>query len=329
MHSEDWTRYFDDESQSFYFYNASTGESKWDEAVDTASTHAGAEMYSLQKSKVPVSTLRDFKHTADTLKSSVRIVSTGRNNAYESDEEGDDVNDDDAGEGVLAPSAQFLSSTSSSSSLPSRRVNSTNRSYRALLQFDFIVLLVNAVLIEAPLCIVEGLLRCTVLSVLYLSLLCYPRYNSSNPFHTLTVSAILEDVIFSLSAVAVLCIPGAILIIYRNYVDDEWEVGPLPTLIGWSDMRRFGTVTVLGNASLASNMDTTGYPSGHNNRDGSGDDGSENSDDDGKDRNRYSHRKQDVLWKCIQQFFPQPSESLIFVPHEMIRRCNNYLQAID
>jgi hypothetical protein len=138
----------------------------------------------------------------------------------------------------------------------------------------------------------------------------------------------LEDVIFSLSAVVVLCIPGAILIIYRNYVDDEWEVGPLPTLIGWSDMRRFGAVTVLGNASLASNMDTTGHPP-DDDIDDSGDDGSDKSDDDRKDMNSSSHRKQDALWGCMRRYFPQPSESLIFVPHDIIRSCTSYLQAID
>ena len=82
--SEDWKRYFDDENQFFYFYNASTGESKWDDTVDSGSVNATTAF-----GEVECSNVGDFNQTEVIENANQRgFTAAGRDSMYES-EEGD------------------------------------------------------------------------------------------------------------------------------------------------------------------------------------------------------------------------------------------------
>ena len=114
-------------------------------------------------------------------------------------------------------------------------------------------LYINAFFVEGPLCVIEGILRVTLLLVIGLIMLIASFF----VLKWLKRYAILfiKESLISLSAlISLILLPGSVLCIYRWYNDDnDWDLAPIPTFIGWVDARRFITFTH-GNGSLAKNV---------------------------------------------------------------------------
>ncbi len=117
-------------------------------------------------------------------------------------------------------------------------------------------LYINAIVVEAPICVIEAILRVLVLIVLILLITIYylAIYRSISAAKG-EVKVLLRDIALTLVAGGTLLFPGIILYIYRNFHPrDEWNLALLPTPIGLIDCRRFLVLTVFGSASLARNV---------------------------------------------------------------------------
>ena len=190
---------------------------------------------------------------------------------------------------------------------------SRDKRMRLVMKFDFVVLFLNTMFIENPICIIEGLLRCCFLLFLAVSYLirdclCNNTIQSNADINCLVI---MEDVLFCFAAVISLLIPGMIFFIYANYdTVDDWELAPIPTLIGVSDMRRFWIIS-FGNAELASNIDGKSRESDEN-VDGS------------------TGEKQDALYLCCSKLLRfTPSRKRLLFPRQLYRNYLDFLRALD
>lgn len=129
------------------------------------------------------------------------------------------------------------------------------------LQYDLVCytrfLYLNAILIEAPLTILEAVCRIVVMVFIGLIrlvfLLC--RRKCRKAFYS--AWQYLREVVLIAAAILSLAIPGLILAVYWEYShEDEWELRPLPTVVGGVDMRRFAVVS-FGGGAQARNVTVT------------------------------------------------------------------------
>lgn len=116
-----------------------------------------------------------------------------------------------------------------------------------------VCIFINAFFVEGPLAVLEGTLRasiCLVGSAIALILATLLRDRA----FLLMCFFMLRDSILCIGAVATLCLPGSPCAVYRWYhMDREWELAPIPTIVGWVDARRFVSFT-FGNGCYASNV---------------------------------------------------------------------------
>ena len=130
---------------------------------------------------------------------------------------------------------------------------SISRSMRRDICLYSVCIFINAFFVEGPLAVVEGSLRasiCLVGSAVALILAALFRDRA----FLLMCFFMLRDSILCIGAVATLCLPGSPCIVYRWYhMDREWELAPIPTILGWVDARRFVSFT-FGNGCFASNV---------------------------------------------------------------------------
>lgn len=135
--------------------------------------------------------------------------------------------------------------------------------------------IIHAVLVEAPLCVAESLIRCLIflffsLSLLFLYCLSLPLvsclYKSSScslsplpPLLRTSALCLLESVL-SFALGLSLSVPCCILLIYRDFNGvDDWNLHSVPSLLGWIDPRRLAMIS-LGQGASASNSSFTHSP---------------------------------------------------------------------
>eukprot|EP01039_Chlorochromonas_danica_P007048 gene7048-7794_t len=112
---------------------------------------------------------------------------------------------------------------------------------------------INIVLVEGPLCVLEGIVRAVVLSVvaLLVAVMASCRLLPRSRAWKIEVT-IAKDILLTIAAATTLLIPGSIIFIYRKMsFQTSWSLCPLPTFLGAVDCRRFSTVTVFGAGSSA------------------------------------------------------------------------------
>jgi len=112
---------------------------------------------------------------------------------------------------------------------------------------------IHALLVEGPLCILEGIIRSAIFFALGLIMLLISFFALKwlKPYSIL----FLNESLITLSAVITITIlPGSVMLVYRWYHDDDdWDLAPIPTIMGWVDARRFITFTN-GNGLFAKNV---------------------------------------------------------------------------
>jgi hypothetical protein len=108
---------------------------------------------------------------------------------------------------------------------------------------------------ESPACVIEGLIKCPIL--LLSSILCLAIGVLLMPFKSgsmrLGIALFRESCLF-LAASLSLAIPGVLAFtVYRQFDSlNDWDLRPIPTIIGYVDPRRFGAIES-GDGMLAQN----------------------------------------------------------------------------
>lgn len=154
----------------------------------------------------------------------------------------------------LNPSLDKKSNSSLKSSL-----NSTSNSFDDLCYRRWVW--VNAILVDAPFAALECLIRSLYLSFLLVIHLVYLIVTSKGKIRVFcdsnfsTLRDIAIEILISSVCFLSLLIPGFVLIVYKEFDGSfEWNLSPLPTLIGWVDPRRL-LVFCLGVGRMARNRD--------------------------------------------------------------------------
>ena len=304
---ESWDRYFDEKEKHWYYFNAQTGESKWEEesadnpqSSDTQQPWNGIanpidgydaefedgnseeEDEGLEQS-VDHYFAAQHRHPLPATAQEEGIIreAEGRNQVNEhrrvtfSDE---------------AESVQYEGDDASKLMPPKRwqiRYELVKQDTAAALRCWNYCFFFHACACEAPCAVVEGSLRgcalllcATVLAcVTFLVYLAEPKHarnsvsvgeGSAVPISRHRNEELLsaymlgfvrrwwrEGVLFLVSAASLVVCPCSACVVYRGYSaeeEDEWNMSPLPTVLGAVDPRRFGTF-VFGQGSEAANVD--------------------------------------------------------------------------
>jgi hypothetical protein len=124
---------------------------------------------------------------------------------------------------------------------------------------------VNAIIFESPLCVLESYLRIAFLIITILCMvafrLCLRRNLNKIRESILTI---LKDIMFTFAASLSFLLPGLILYIYKGFHPrDDWNLRPLPTIIGRVDCRRYFTIVLFGSGYFARNNVSTLSNSSH------------------------------------------------------------------
>lgn len=207
-----WSRHYDEKFGSWYYFNDLTKESLWEEETEI-------ELSKVQQNSKPA--IVKEKKARKELKGFAKYMKSKSNQDHFDDEEN-----------LLNPVPED---------------NPTNDEMR------FVRLsLCNAILLEAPLCFLEGLFRVIALMVLFLASYCFN--DSWDVSKIMKRTRILKDITLTITASTLVLIPGYIYFIYRNHsAHEKWQISAIPTFLGPVDPRRFGTVTIFGFGRFATN----------------------------------------------------------------------------
>jgi hypothetical protein len=206
-----WTRYYDENQSAYYLYNATTDESVWEEDVES-----GVEMTVIDGS----------------LKDSLDV---------EADHLLDEaIHTSDHVEEVKHRSKTFRAKDYPRNGKPMTVQESNSYDIACYHRFVF----VHAIFVEAPLCIVEGFIRCVLVFCVAVFSVFYFLFTNRIRLLAPLLCAYIREIFLVLASIVTLAVPGSICIAYRNYSNEvPWELQPLPTVLGMVDMRRYGAVT--------------------------------------------------------------------------------------
>jgi hypothetical protein len=246
-----WIRYWDTQHNSYYYYNETQGESVWESDF------------------IPSKNCVVIDKSKDVESYSQYNTSQAFDNNYKDNNEEDDSYDcDDDKIFLINPPTE----TSKDIELVNVSVNQKNRksfiasvskrlvpelSVEDQTQFDILCymrcLYLNAVLIESPLALLECAIRCVLLLILVLSLSVYHvGYSRQNPLSDSFMRKCIRELVICVATIPTLLIPGLILYAYLNYSSsNEWNLHPIPTIVGMVDVRRFLAITCNGGSSAA------------------------------------------------------------------------------
>ena len=220
--------------QTHYWFNSESHESLWEESLELPEHYRARQEILGYASTSPgaANSSGDYKDRIYREKIEIEMA----NLAAE-----DGSNDKDADKIQLLPKT----TTPKSSSLEDNIKSSTNFDmccYALFLRF-------HAVIIEAPLCAAEAVVRSSFFFLLFVFFttvyLCRRRSIA------MTALLMLNESIASFAAAVSFLVPGMVLFVYRAYEADgsPWQLSPLPTVVGWVDCQRFCVVSFGGGAT--------------------------------------------------------------------------------
>lgn len=271
-----WTRHRDDAYGAYYWYNDVTKESKWDDTdiLEDEDDSSDAEKALItdhsaiqhDKRKVPTTKLTSgFSQYLQKMKDATR-----------------------------ASQMNNKSPALTADSPP-------NIDELCFVRFQ----LCSAVVLEAPLCICEGICRCIFLFLVACFFILQGLLYNYNPLHNRSILGILlRDFVLTLTAIILLAIPGYIITIYRdNQPHRPWSLRPLVSWFGSIDPRRFASITILGFGRVAANSLSSQtshlseiYPTN-------------------------AVRNNSDKTENIDQYLDGWSNSIFFLPKDVIKRC--------
>lgn len=218
----EWSKEYDASYDAYYFFNKVSGESEWVSNDDDGDGDGGS--------------FAEIELTAREEK--------GKGKGKEWRAEGEDGEDEDEeDEMVLIPeSARVFAETEVAMMLQKR------------------CLFVNACLCECPLAILEGVVRGALFTGLGMALLVVAAC-TCDQLWLLHAKQCAREAILTLAAVLSLLIPFMACVVYRRYDDEEdWDLSPLPTLLGWVDTQRFMAFSFFGGSNAQHRGRNEAYP---------------------------------------------------------------------
>lgn len=287
--SATWVRYFDENYNACYLYNETSGESLWEDDCNTEGMHIvdGSE--------------QDRPQNGVT--ASYPTITNRTHNDIASD-------DEEAFIKKKKPK-RFRSKDYSRETLPLTEAQKTEFDLLCYTRFLFI----NAVLFEAPICVIEGIIRIVLLGVACLTKVVFYCLFRSTYQHQIvpTLGIYTREILLTTAATVTFIIPFCILFVYREYsYENDWALRPLPTLLGSVDIRRFATISY-GGGALAVNSGVHGYP---------------NTTSTNSSKSKGAAATNKVVYK-IGQGQDTWSGSVICVPREIIRDIKSFMSGAD
>ena len=224
-----WTEQYDEGYNAKYWFNAKTGESTW-----VKPEGFGVNIYSTDTSTLSAGTGND-KDKGGT------SISNSDGTAVE---EGD------------TDTTSLLHSSTSVQTHAHARAN-THTSINLILNTERVradteaamksfsrTIYFTAMFIECPMALLETCLRIGLflLSAIICGALAIFRYQNRRAYYTVLGRDCVRETLLCLAALFSLLIPGLVCTIYRQYhTYDDWDLAPLPTVLGWVDSRRFAS----------------------------------------------------------------------------------------
>ena len=226
-----WERFWDENHQAYYLFNRATGESKWDDTEPARELQSQWEGFDMVASTTEGTSQRKKK-----TKSKKKPQGMERNNAREEDPNPEvGIEDENIGIALITDADRTFAETEGDILCYTR------------------CMFVTAGLVEGPLVVIEAIVRSVAflaLSLMY-TILYIVKKAERDYWHTQIKKAVREAIICVASALTFM-LPLAGCFVYRTYrsSEEEWDLAPMPTLVGWVDSRRF-FVLCLGGGSNA------------------------------------------------------------------------------
>jgi len=238
--SATWIRYFDENYNACYLYNETTGESLWEDDCNTEGMH-----------------IVDGSEREQTPNSPTVSNTTITNRTHS-----DLVSDDEEAFIKKKKPKRFRSKDYSRDAPPLTDAQKTEFDLLCYTRFLFI----NAVLFEAPICVIEGFARVVLLAIACLTkVVFYCIFRGSHQHQIVpTLGIYTREILLTIAAIVTFIVPFCILFVYRDFsYENDWSLRPLPTFLGGVDARRFAAITY-GGGALAVNSGVHGYPAATN-----------------------------------------------------------------
>lgn len=217
MKSEAWSRYYDEGYNAYYLYNETTGESVWESDYNVDNTGTSVVRGEVELTELAAKEKNTSNEYTDQ-DSLLKRPTTFRSRDFPRD--------------------------------PPRTAEENNN-YDLLCYSRFVFL--NAILVEAPISVIEGFLRIGIIAILLVIKVGYYAYLRQPAGSVPCIISHFREILLTSAAMLTLLIPGTICLVYRHYsYEADWELRPLPTVLGYVDVRRFGTIT-FSSGSLAIN----------------------------------------------------------------------------
>jgi hypothetical protein len=232
-----WTVEFDPNYKAYYYFNGETGVSEWveDDWVEDAASGASEQTPSASTASTTItanaSIMPEVELTSVADKGKKKHA---RSTMPEDESSSDDDEDVDTSDGIelISDAARVAADTQ----------GSLNAHWRCLL--------INACLCEAPLAVIEALCRAVVFGVFACALLIIAACTYDWTWVERS-KACAREAVLTLAAGLSLAVPCVVCFAYRRYYNDEdWDLAPLPTILGWVDAQRFASL-VLGGGSYS------------------------------------------------------------------------------
>lgn len=231
MVDEEWERYYDSTSEWWYRYNHRTGESEWEdvgEEVKESSMEAGTREVELKSRKNVSKQQKERRRKKNEgLAADSLFGGADRQYAYK---EGDHE------ETTLVEDIDRIFAETEGDIVCY---------YRCMI--------LTACVFEGPVVVLEAILRALCfffMGIIYI-LLAILRVQERDYWY-LQAKKCMREVLLCLAAALTFIVPCTGCCVYRAYRNDEteWDLAPMPTLLGWVDTRRFFTFC-LGGGKLA------------------------------------------------------------------------------
>jgi len=237
-----WSVEFDPNYRAYYYFNGVTGASEWIEDFEEAMS-SDAERVEIELTNLAVSQIEESKKAKSNKrqksKKSQKQSKMVENSSDDDDDDDDEDGDQDDGAIDTNDGIELISDAARLAADTQGALNSHKR-----------CLLVNACLCEAPLAAIEGLCR-TAAFTLFAAISLLLAAFTMGALWVRRAKACAREAALTLAATFSLLVPFIVCFVYRRFDGDEdWDLAPLPTVLGWVDAQRF-TTFALGGGSYA------------------------------------------------------------------------------